>query len=379
MAQRPRNPSPYQTSRRSLTRGYKRKVSDYQKPIQAKRNRNINQSRIHDFSFQNHHGKNDLKGNRMQNNQYFGQKNHNTETFNGNVGFRNNTPSLEAVAFNSRYGTQNNHRQGHNPEPNTLPMRNFTQYHPNNFSNQSSLNMEPASVYSNDYGVIKHSPDFSSINIPLNNTNTIENNNLHLNEETNQLLLSLDPELINLVANHKIIPAPEITDKSSLKIRRQNVIDALYNKEDKKCPNCGLRFSKDDKASLDAHLDEHYRINSENNKSRRGEHWKRRAWYPRFAVIKSLTEEKSSDTNEQKMEEVKEEIPPMIPIDNILLAINNDIIKCNLCCEEFDQIYIHDQDLLYKANSKYEKFKEGWYLKNAIWSGTEVIHPTCSN
>ena len=213
----------------------------------------------------------------------------------------------------------------------------------------------------------------------------IEEKDLNLNillkqeQETNKLLLSLDPELINLVANHKSIPAPEITDKASLKIRRQNVIDALYNKEDKQCPNCGLRFSKDDKASLDAHLDEHYRIKSEHNKSRRGEHWKRRAWYPRFAVINSLTEDKSSDTNEQKKEEVKEEIPPMIPIDNILLAVNNDIIKCNLCCEEFDQIYIHDQDLLYKANSKYEKFKEGWYLKNAIWSGTEVMHPTCSN
>merc|ERR1712226_176682 len=162
-------------------------------------------------------------------------------------------------------------------------------------------------------------------------------------------------------------------------IRRQNVIDALYNKEDKQCPNCGLRFSKDDKTSFDDHLDEHYRIKSKLNKARREEREKGRAWYPKFAVIKSLTEQRFPVTNEHKKEEVKEEIPPMIPIDNILLAVNNDIIKCNLCHEEFEQIYIHDQDLLYKANSKYEKLTEGWYLKNAIWSASEVIHPTCSN
>ena len=70
----------------------------------------------------------------------------------------------------------------------------------------------------------------------------------------------------------------------------------------------------------------------------------------------------------------------MIPIDNILLAVNNDIVKCSLCHEEFDQIYIHDQNLLYKSNPKYSNLKEGWYLKNAAWSSSsEVIHPTCSN
>ena len=81
-----------------------------------------------------------------------------------------------------------------------------------------------------------------------------------------------------------------------------------------------------------------------------------------------------------KKKEVEDESIPMIPIDDILLAVNNDIIKCNMCDEEFDQIYIHDQDLSYIYNPKYSKLKEGWYLKNAAWSSTsEVIHPTCSN
>ena len=86
------------------------------------------------------------------------------------------------------------------------------------------------------------------------------------------------------------------------------------------------------------------------------------------------------NNNVKEKEKVEEDNPAMIPIDNILLAVNNDIIKCNLCNEEFEQIYIHDQDLLYKSNSKYANLAEGWYLKNATWStSSEVIHPTCSN
>ena len=70
---------------------------------------------------------------------------------------------------------------------------------------------------------------------------------------------------------------------------------------------------------------------------------------------------------------------PMIPIDDIVLEINKDIVKCNLCQEDFEQIYVNDQNLLYKTNFQAGTLKDGWYLKNAVWSGADVIHPTCSN
>merc|ERR1712038_1789270 len=118
------------------------------------------------------------------------------------------------------------------------------------------------------------------------------NNSFQLSEEANKLLLSLDPHLINLVASHKTtVPAPDLRDKSSVKIRRQNIIDALFNKEGKQCSNCGLRFSKDDKASFEEHLDWHYIEKSELNKPLREQQSRRRAWYPKFATIKFSTEE----------------------------------------------------------------------------------------
>ena len=71
---------------------------------------------------------------------------------------------------------------------------------------------------------------------------------------------------------------------------------------------------------------------------------------------------------------------PMICIDDIVLGINKDMVKCNLCHEEFDQVYINDQDLQYKINLQQGKLKDGWYLKNAIWTGSsDVVHPTCLN
>ena len=69
----------------------------------------------------------------------------------------------------------------------------------------------------------------------------------------------------------------------------------------------------------------------------------------------------------------------MILIDDIVLEINKDIVKRNLCKEDFEQIYVNDQNLLYKTDFQVGILKDGWYLKNAVWSGSGVIHPTCSN
>jgi len=385
MASKHRNVSPYQNPRRGLNRGYKRKVSQFQKPTQPKRNRQINPTRLTDFSFQHHRQSDDLKGNK-------GWYNPNPWSNDFNFGANNGIPVFEDIESNSSntsydkgYFTQNHHQQPGNMERSA----NFVKDHTQPLSNYVFQQYLPEGVHSKSSGeqntILQHLPDHGIPNThatTLHNETASINNCLPANEELNKLLSALDPNLINLVASYKTaLPPPDLLDKSSLKIRRQNVVDTLYNKEDKQCPNCGLRFSKDKKELFENHLDEHFRTKSELNKVRQGGHLKRRAWYPKFATIKSITEEKAIEQNENiKKEEVEDESVPMIPIDNILLAVNNDIIKCNMCDEEFDQIYIHDQDLSYVYNPKYAKLKEGWYLKNAAWSSTsEVIHPTCSN
>jgi uncharacterized protein with PIN domain len=215
--------------------------------------------------------------------------------------------------------------------------------------------------------------------VPSDSNNKVTTNGFQFNEDTNKLLLSLDRDLINFVSTScSSIPTPELTDRASLKIRRQNTIDILYNKEDRKCPNCGLKFSNEDKESFDSHLDEHYRKNAELNRIKRGEYRKSRGWYPSLNDKKSSEVSVNNDNNAENKE--KEEVNiPLIPIDDIILEINSDIVKCSLCLEDFDQIYINDQDLLYKVNLQNGKLKDGWYLKNAVWSGSETIHPTCSN
>jgi len=383
MASKHRNVSPYQTPRRGLSRGYKRKVSDYQKPTQVKRNKQIHSTRITDYSFQNHHRPIDLKGNIGLNLQTPWSNYSNTEAVNGNTGLGHPTPWLNSGDLHSNGYKNNDYQYSKNIEQNIPTIRSVV---PPNHSYSTQHSLYPSglsSSHSEENRAPRGWPNWSkkqSQTRPLDSTAPM-NDSFQLNEEANKLLLSLDPHLINLIASHKTtVPAPDLMDKSSLKIRRQNIIDALFNKEDKQCSNCGLRFSKDDKASFDEHLDWHYREKSELNKTLREKQSRRRVWYPKFATIKSSKEENVMNNNVKEKEKVEEDNPAMIPIDNILLAVNNDIIKCNLCNEEFEQIYIHDQDLLYKSNSKYANLAEGWYLKNATWStSSEVIHPTCSN
>ena len=129
---------------------------------------------------------------------------------------------------------------------------------------------------------------------------------------------------------------------------------------------------------MDNHLDEHFRKKSEINRKKRGELFNRRKWYPDFTKIKSFETTDSEVIlpllNTNKKKEESEEKLTMIPIDNIVLGINKDIVRCNLCREDFEQIYVHDQELLYKKLLKYGELKEGWYLKNAIWSGSVIFN-----
>lgn len=385
MASKHRNVSPYQTPRRGLNRGFKRKVSDFQKPTQPKRNRQIKPTRLTDFSFQHHRQSNDLIGNKGWYNPKPWSNEFNSGVNNGNSVFENIKSNSSNTSYNKGYFTQNHHAQPRNMERNSNFVKDHTQLHSNYIFQQYLPEVVHSKSSAEQNTILQHLPNHGMPNThatTLQNETTSVNNHLQPNEELNKLLLSLDPDLINLVASHKTaLPPPDLLDKSSLKIRRRNIIDTLYNKEDKQCPNCGLRFSKDKKELFENHLDEHFRTKSELNKVRQRGDLKRRAWYPKFATIKSIMEERAIEENDNnKKEEVEEESVPMILIDNIVLAVNNDIIKCNMCQEEFDQIYIHDQDLSYSYNPKYAKLKEGWYLKNAAWSSTsEVIHPTCSN
>ena len=317
MASRHRNVSPYHNPRRGLNRGYKRKVSDYQKPTQAKRNRQTNSTRITDFSFQNHHQPNDLKGNIGWNNpspwaNQCSSGVNNESSFTGNI-----DPRSSNTSYHLRYFTQNFLQQSGNIWQNILSENNFM-YQPSNYAEQQSLQRtvhSKSNLEKNENLQTRSNNGIETLSmIPSVNKVQVANNSFPFNEETNKLLLSLDQDLINLVAIHKTtVPAADLLDKSTLKIRRQNVIDSLYNKQDKQCSNCGLRFPKDDKISFDAHLDEHFRAKSELNKSGRGEYWKRREWYPKFATIKSTTEEKIvEDKEKNRKEEIEEEAPPMI-------------------------------------------------------------------
>lgn len=380
-----RNRTPYQNkmSATNNVQRFKRKVNGYQKPIQgikrSKQEKGINE---------------------LQNQQYGVKRNSTPFVFTSNVNpssfdhltfpiqqrnefhsmvnqndSNSNTMDSTSSYYTPKYGTQDNMPQ---PRRNKIPNQNKYRtsatdpsskqsYFDTFIQGQLGLNEVRSNLVttSSKYTQKKH------IDIPHTTPQ-----GLQLTEGTNKLLLSLDRDLINLVASGTgSIPPPELSDKTSLKIRRLNVIDALYNKEDKKCPNCGLRFTKEDKASFDDHLDEHFRQNVELNRTRRGELCNRRKWYPNFARIKS-SETKVNEDYKTKQPEQK---IPMIPIDEIIIGLNEDILRCSLCCEDFEQVFIDDQNLRYKTNPIYGELKEGWYLKNAIWSSSEVIHPTCSN
>jgi hypothetical protein len=370
---------------------FKRKVRDYQKPTQAiKRSKQM--KRINDFEFQNQH--HDEKRNFTP----FG--------FSSNVnhsGFNHLTlPIQKRSKTDLMYQNGSNYIQMEAPSsyytPNVDTKNNIQQRTSNQTPNQTNyiasgidLSRKNDHINTNIQSSIGLGDvGNNSVNTPSKYTQKEDNNipftttkGFQFTEDTNKLILSLDRDLINFISSGgvSIPPPPELLDKTSLKIRRQNVIDALYNKKDKQCPNCGLRFAQEDKTQFDDHLDEHFRQNDELNRTRRGELWNRRKWYPNFAKIKLAETKVQEDDNTKHQPQQK---IPMILIDEIMLGLNEDIVKCSLCCEDFEQIFIDDHDLHYKTNFK-EKFvlshelKEGWYLKNAIWSGTEVIHPTCSN
>jgi len=387
MAYKSRNRSPYQTKMPGVNNGQimKRKVSGYQKPTQGKRGRQT--KRINELAFQNH--QNDLKryspsmsSKQNPNHLVYYHRSLPISESGSFVSLHQNGPRSTEIQGTSSYFTNNSnvprnmsqqplHQMWKSPSYNTgfildssSSKSNFTTpFH--NYFHSNGIQSHPTKVYS-DYPRTIHGP------IP-----TVAESGFQINEETNKLLLSLDRNLINLVSGkNSDIPPPKLTDNASLKLRRQNVIDALYNKEDKQCPNCGLRFSKDEKESFEAHLDEHFRKNSERKRVNLGELRNQRKWYPNFAKIKSS---ESQDNNYEKKKEKDKKIP-MIAIDKIILGINKDIVKCNLCHEEFEQVYIDDQDLLYKTNLLQERLKDGWYLKNAVWTGSsDVVHPTCLN
>jgi len=350
---RSRNRSPYQPRHNGVNNvpRFKRKVSGYQKPIQVNRSRSTAKI-FNDFSFQ-HHNQTDL---------------------------RNNQPSTIGLPYNDVY-SEHAYQKIQN-SPSVAP--NLYWQDDNIYQNNMTSGYQDERNY--DFYKQQRSRQQSSRtqnqNHSISQQNDTRGHTLQVNEDTNRLLASLDRDLINLVSAGKAtLHSPEITNKSSLKIRRQNVIDQLYNKEEKQCPNCGIRFPKDDKKLFDDHLDEHFRKNSLQRRIKSGMEngtliENRRRWYPNFAKIKSG----DAVMNNTKKEEIKpEEKIPMILIDDIVLEINKDIVKCNLCKEDFEQIYVNDQNLLYKTNFQVGILKDGWYLKNAVWSGSDVIHPTCSN
>lgn len=378
-----RNRSPYQRKIPGVYHNQRSngKVSGYQKPTYTKRSRQ--RKELNEFAFQNHlYGlKRDSVASKQNPNQQvfnhqklpisdvgryesFNQNSINSIGYQGGSSYYTNNPNvsrnilkqpfqqtLNSTSYNTEFIADSNS----SPSKVTAP---FMNYFTSNGVQNSSIK--------------EHNDQNSYYPLPF-----IAERGIQINDKTNKLLLSLDRDLINLVSGtNSEIPLPQLSDKASLKLRRQNVIDSLYNKEDNQCPHCGLRISKDENGLFQAHLDEHFRKKSFVNKLKRGELQMRREWYPNFAKIKSV--ESQDNTSNYKKEPA--ETIPMICIDDIVLGINKDIVKCNLCYEEFDQVYINDQELLYKTNLQQGKLKDGWYLKNAIWTGSsDVVHPSCLN
>lgn len=385
MGSKSRNRSPYRTKMPGAINGQRnrRKVSGYQKRTQARRI--YPTKRINGISFQNHQSDPNRYLSSIPSNQNLNHlvPNHDRFSVPGRRGFGSFDQNIPQSIGSKGYPGHNNYNvPGNMSQQPHQHIGNATSYNPKFTVDSSSLEgnfTTPSQNYFTWNGVQSHPinkyADHSQ-NIPPPVPFAPESG-FQINAETTKLLLSLDRKLIDLVSGkNSEIPPPQLNDTASLKLRRQNVIDALYNKEDKQCPNCGLRFSKEEKESFENHLDDHYRLNAERNRTKRGEVFNRRKWYPDFAKFKSSEVKTNGCT---KKNEPEEKIP-MIAIDNIILGINNDIVKCSLCREEFDQVFINDQDLMYKSNLQLEGLKEGWYLKNATWSyNSDVVHPTCLN
>jgi hypothetical protein len=240
MGYKSRNRSPYQTKMPGVNNGQrnKRKVSGYQKPTHGKRGRQT--KRINEFAFQNH--QNDLKrySASMSLSQYPNHPVHDHRSLPlseaGSFGpFYQNVPTSTEIQGNSSYYTKQSnvpsnmsqqplHQMWNSPSYNTgfivdtsSSKSNFTTPSQNYF-HLNDVENYPTKVYSDHTKTIHgHIPN-------------VAENGFQINEETNKLLLSLDRNLINLVSGRNSdIPPPQLTDKASLKLRRQNVIDALFN------------------------------------------------------------------------------------------------------------------------------------------------------
>ena len=386
-----RNRSPYQPRNNGVNHihRFKKKVSGYQKPIHVNRGRST-AKKFNDFSFQ-HHNQIDLRNNQPPTiglpyndvySEHAYQKIQNSPSIAPNLYWQAN--DIYQKNTNSGYQDERNYDFYKQPRQSPQQQRkpNHDIGHSSNGPNLNATMFMDTSAYNPTGDVLLEVSRTQYQTHSTSQQSDRRGHTLQVNEDANRLLASLDRDLINLVsAGNATLHSPELTNKSSLKIRRQNVIDKLYNKEEKQCPNCGIRFPKDDKKLFDDHLDEHFRKNSLQRRIKSGMEngtliENRRRWYPNFAKIKSGD---TVMTNTMKEEIEPEEKIPMIPIDDIVLEINKDIVKCNLCQEDFEQIYVNDQNLLYKTNFQAGTLKDGWYLKNAVWSGADVIHPTCSN
>lgn len=388
---RSRNRSPYQPRNNGVNhvQRFKRKVSGYQKPIHVTRSRST-AKKFNEFSFQ-HQNQTDLRNNQPPTiglpyndvySEHAYQKIQNSPSIAPNIYWQDG--NIYQNNITSRYQDERKYDLCKQPRqsPQQQIKHNLDIGHSSNGPNLNATRVMGTSVYNPTGDVLLGGSRTQNQSYSISQQNDTRGHTLQVNEDTNRLLASLDRDLINLVsAENATLHSPELTNKSSLKIRRQNVIDKLYNKEEKQCPNCGIRFPKDDKKLFDDHLDEHFRKNSLQRRINSGMEngtliENRRRWYPNFAKIKPG----DAVMNNTKKEEIEpEEKIPMIPIDDIVLEINKDIVKCNLCKEDFEQIYVNDQNLLYKTNFQVGTLKDGWYLKNAVWSGSDVIHPTCSN
>jgi len=139
-----------------------------------------------------------------------------------------------------------------------------------------------------------------------------------------------------------------------LKLRVEAHINSLYDNFKFKCPNCGLRFPKND--GLDEHLDWHFQKNRK-EKEKEGKVLKSRNWFllkPDWisnTVIVSAVQTPFT----KEVEKVVEEVYPPIVVDETQPT-------CAICNETFEQVF--DSSL------------DEWVFKDAI-KLDKIYHRSC--
>ena len=157
----------------------------------------------------------------------------------------------------------------------------------------------------------------------------------------------------------EVVPI-NLRNQESIKSRQEAIIDRLFDSRSMQCKTCGLRFPPND-MTYSKHLDWHFRM--QKRKQQALQKSKSRKWFLELDIwfISNEIEEETIEENESKIDEI-EEIP------TVAKSENPELNRCPVCREDFEVIFVQDQDTL--------------HLHNAIrpdGPDSPAYHPLCYN